>query len=90
MTFNRDCVERAKKGEIRLLQFITVEVTVGKFQAEPVKTIYLRDCTEYVRAIKTDLKADKKRMKKQFEEIIIRVVADLSRAPGKQVPTNMV
>ena len=40
--------------------------------------------------MKSDLKADKKNMKKQYEEIIIKVVADLSRAPGKQVPTNTV
>ena len=57
---------------------------------ELVKTFYLRDMTEYVRAIKSELKADKKRMGKQYETAIVNVVADLSRAPNSEAPTNMV
>ena len=41
-----------------------------------------------MRAVKSELKEDKKRMEQEYEDKIIQVVADLSRLPGKQVPTN--
>ena len=88
VTYPRDAVEQANQGALRLLQFIAVEVTVGVFKDEAVRTFFIRDCTEYVRAMKSELKEDKKRMKKEYEDKIIEVVADLSKLPGKQIPTN--
>ena len=82
VNYSRDYIEKQIKGELRLLQFIAVEVTVGQFRDEPVWTFYLRDCTEYVRAMKTELKADRRRMARQYEDAIVNVAADLSRGPN--------
>ena len=46
----------AQKGDCKLIQFISVEATKNVFKDEAVLTIYLRDMTNYVKAIKNELK----------------------------------
>ena len=63
---------------------MSIEATPNVFKEEPVLTIYLRDMTEYVRAIKSELKQDKKRIKGEYQKKIEDTLVDLSR--GGEVP----
>ena len=82
---SKEDMERCKNGESRLIQFVSIEATANAFKDEPVLTIYLRDMTEYVRAIKSELKHDKKRMKGEYVNKIVDTCADLVRN-GQSVP----
>ena len=54
--FSKEMLAMAQKGECKLIQFISVEATKNVFKDEAVLTIYLRDMTNYVKAIKNELK----------------------------------
>ena len=45
-------------------------MTKNVFKDEPVLTIYLRDMTNYVKAIKHELKTDKNRIKNEYAKKI--------------------
>ena len=79
---SKEDMERCKNGESRLIQFVSIEATANAFKDEPVLTIYLRDMTEYVRAIKSELKHDKKRMKGEYAKKIEDTLTDLARDGG--------
>ena len=77
----------AQKGDCKLIQFISVEATKNVFKDEPVLTVYLRDMTNYVKAIKHELKSDKNRMKNEYAKKIEDTLVDLAR--GKDAPTDV-
>ena len=57
------------------------------FKAEPVLTIYLRDMTQYVQAMKKELVDDRPRMKKEYELKIVETLAD-AHMKGAALPSN--
>ena len=57
------------------------------FKSEPVLTIYLRDMTQYVQAMKRELVSDRPRMKKEYEQKIVETLADAHKK-GTVLPSN--
>ena len=82
---SKEVIEKSKRDNTRLIQFVSIEATPNVFKEEPVLTIYCRDMTEYVRAIKSELKHDKKRMKGQYEQKIEDALVDLKKK-GSELP----
>ena len=85
--FSKEMLGMAQKGDCKLIQFISVEATSNVFKDEPVITVYLRDMTNYVKAIKHELKSDKNRMKNEYAKKIEDTLVDLTR--GKDAPTDV-
>ena len=55
----KQVLEQARQNGTRLIEYVSVEASCNVFKDEACLTIYLRDMTEYVKAIKDQLKTDK-------------------------------